>query len=221
MHNHNIRKFKQEQIDKVASEFKEGLTALEKYPLSVTFFGSARFKPDHPSYKQAESVAYRIVKETKYAIVTGGGPGIMEAANKGAHDAGGKSVGMTIALPHEQKNNIFIDKQVHFQYFFTRKAILNFSAEAYIFFPGGYGTLDELFTVLTLIQTKKIPKIPVILMGEEFWRPIKHVIIQTLRDQYETISPEDLDIFHITDNEDEVLDVIKNAPINGWWAQVD
>ena len=221
MHNHNIRKFKQAQIDKVASEFKEGLTALEKYPLSVTFFGSARFKPDHPSYKQAESIAYRIVKETKYAIVTGGGPGIMEAANKGAHDANGKSVGMTIALPQEQKNNLYLDKEVHFQYFFTRKAILNFSAEAYIFFPGGFGTLDELFTVLTLIQTKKIPQIPVILMGVEFWRPLKHVITQVLRDQYETISKEDVEIFRITDDEEEVLNTIRNAPVNGWWAQVD
>jgi len=196
----------------INSEFKHTFKFLKNYPRSVSFFGSARFGEDHPCYALARALAQKIATETKYAVITGGGPGIMEAANRGAYEAGGKSIGMNIILPHEQKMNEFLTAHIRFYYFFIRKVALSFSAEVYIFFPGGYGTLDEFFEIVTLIQTKKIPKVPVICVGRDYWNHIA-ALSAVLRDDFKTISPEDEKIFHITDDIDEAMDIIKKTPL--------
>ena len=170
----------QERVYEISREFTQGFKFLENYPRSVTFFGSARFPENHPDYIKARSVASRIVKELKYSVVTGGGPGIMEAANRGAKEAGGNSVGLTIRLPKEQVMNKYMTSHVDFYYFFSRKVCLNYSAEAFLFFPGGYGTLDEFFEVVTLLQTKKVPIVPVILVGSNYWNNVKIFLTETL-----------------------------------------
>lgn len=197
----------------INEEFRQGIEFVQGIERSVTCFGSARLPEDNKHYKQARGIAYRIAKELDYAIITGGGPGIMEAANRGAYDAGGRSIGMTIHLPHEQFTNPYVKDELQFYFFFTRKVSMTYSAEAYIYFPGGFGTMDELFEILTLIQTNKIGKVPVILVGEDYWRPLENFIKETLRDNEETISPEDMDLFTITDDEDKILEIVKNAPL--------
>jgi len=193
-------------------EFIRGYELIKKYPRSVSILGSARFKPDNIYYKQAESLAARIVRELNYAVVTGAGPGIMEAANKGAFQAGGKSLGFAIKLPNEQKVNDYLTEYVEFEYFFSRKTLLFFSAETYIYYPGGFGTMDELFEILTLIQTKEIPRVPVILVGREFWTPLLKLIDDTLYHEANTINLEDQSIYKIVDNEEEIIEIIRNAP---------
>jgi len=193
-------------------EFVRGYDLIKKYPRSVSILGSARFKPDNHYYKQAESLGRRIVKELNYTIVTGGGPGIMEAANKGAFEAGGKSIGFAIKLPKEQTVNPYLTEYLEFEYFFSRKTLLYFSAETYIYFPGGFGTFDELFEIITLIQTKKIPPVPVILVGRSFWQPLLELIHKQLLDAESTISTGDENIYKIVDSEDEIIEIIKNAP---------
>lgn len=209
----HLREEAERKLSWVSHEFIRGIDFLKTYEKSVTFFGSARFKPDHPAYQKARFLGARIAKELGYAVVTGGGPGIMEAGNRGAREVGGNSLGLSIRLPMEQITNPFITNELGFYYFFSRKIILSFAAEAYLYFPGGYGTLDELFEILTLIQTKKIERIPVILVGVEFWAPLDAFIKKTLLEQYESISPEDLDLYHITDDDDEILKIVKAAPI--------
>lgn len=194
------------------SEFRRGYNLIKKYPRSVSILGSARFKPENPYYQKAEALARRIVKELGYAIVNGGGPGIMEAVSKGAKEAGGQAIGFTIILPEEQKNNPYLTEHVEFEYFFSRKTLLFFSAETYVYFPGGFGTMDELFEILTLIQTKEIPRVPVVLFGSEFWTPIMDRIKEELLVDEKTISLDDTYIYKITDSEDEILDIIKKAP---------
>jgi len=137
----------------------------------------------------------------------------MEAANKGAHDAGGQSIGFTIKLPHEQKDNPYLTGKLDFNFFFSRKTMMWFAAEAYLFFPGGFGTFDELFEVLTLVQTGKIEKVPIILVGEEYWKPLNTLIQEDMLSHHYTISAEDTDLYTITDDEDKILEIIKNAPI--------
>jgi uncharacterized protein (TIGR00730 family) len=193
-------------------EFMRGYSLIKKYSHSVSILGSARFKPDNVYYKHAESLARRIVKELNYAVVTGGGPGIMEAANKGAFEAGGKSIGFAIKLPKEQRTNQYLTEFVEFEYFFSRKTLLYFSAETYVYYPGGFGTLDELFEILTLIQTNEIPRVPVILVGREFWQPLIDLIRKELLDDEKTIDPEDIYIYKIVDSENEIMEIIKNAP---------
>ena len=193
-------------------EFKAGYNLIKKYPRSVSILGSARFKEDSIYYKQAKSLAARIATELKYAVVTGGGPGIMEAANRGAFEAGGVSLGFSIKLPKEQKNNPYLTDFVEFEYFFSRKTLLFFSAEAYVYYPGGFGTMDELFEILTLIQTKKIPSTPVILVGREFWTPLLRLIDEDLYRANNTINLEDENIYKIVESEDEIMEIIKNAP---------
>jgi len=201
-----------ERISIISREFQDGFTFLESLPRSVTFFGGARFTEDHPTYKQAESLALRIAKELKYSVVTGGGPGVMEGANKGAFEGGAQSAGLTIQLPQEQMVNPYLTKHLDFYYFFSRKVCLSFAAEAYVFFPGGFGTLDEFFEVLTLVQTKKIEKVPIILVGSDFWNGIHHMMREQLLSR-NTIDPEDLALYTITDNEDQIVEIIKNAPV--------
>jgi uncharacterized protein (TIGR00730 family) len=196
----------------IAQEFTNGFEFVKNYPRSVTFFGSARTKEGEPYYNKARELAGRIAGELHYSVTTGGGPGIMEAANRGAFEAGGNSLGLTIDLPNEQMDNKYLTDKEDFHYFFSRKVCLSFSAEAYIFFPGGFGTLDEFLEILTLVQTGKIPKAPIILVGESHWRPLEQFFKETLL-QNKMIEEKDIHLYTITDNEDEILKIIKSAPI--------
>lgn len=204
------------RIHKIRKEFIRGLNFVDQHQHSVTFFGSARFTEENPHYQRAVTIAQAIAEEG-IDIVTGGGPGIMEAANRGASQAqgenAGKSLGLSITLPSEQILNPYVEKNESFHYFFARKVALTFSAEAYLFFPGGFGTLDELFEILTLVQTEKIVKVPVIMVGEEFWRPLNQFIHESLMDKFETISPNDMDLYFITDEVKEIIDIVKSAPL--------
>ena len=194
------------------AELDRGYALIKKYPRTVSILGSARFSPADKYYKHAESTARKIVTDLKYAVVTGGGPGIMEAANKGAYEAKGVSLGFNIRLPKEQKTNPYVTASVDFQYFFDRQTIMFFAAEAYVYYPGGFGTFDELFSLVTSIQTKKIGPAPVILVGSEFWMPFMKVIKQKLFVENNTIGEEDMNIYTVVDTEDEILDIIRKAP---------
>jgi uncharacterized protein (TIGR00730 family) len=202
----------QKSLNRINHEFIHGVDFLKTYPKSVSFFGSARFKENHPYYTKARSIAEKIVKELGYAVITGGGPGIMEAGNRGAHEAGGHSLGLTIRLPSEQVTNAYVTDEIGFYYFFSRKVILSFSAEAYIFFPGGFGTLDEFFELVTLIQTNKIERVPIILVGQEFWKPVDDFIKKELYSKFETIDKGDLDLYIISDDEDAIIRAISESP---------
>lgn len=192
-------------------ELRQGLDFMETIPKSITIFGSARTPETDPYYAKARRIGYRAANELECAVVTGGGPGIMEAGNRGAYEANGKSIGMQIILPHEQITNPFLTDMIPFYFFYNRKTVMRFASEVYLFFPGGYGTLDELMESLTLVQTGKIAPIPLILVGEEFWKPFKSYIETTLLETGK-IAAEDLNLFTITDNEDEIMEIIKNAP---------
>lgn len=195
------------RITRIDQEFADGFDIVNADRKSVTFFGSARFDETNPHYQKARALGARLASEG-YTIVTGGGGGIMEGGNRGAFEAGGKSVGLNISLPHEQTLNSYTTTSMPFHYFFTRKVLLAYGAEAYVYFPGGFGTLDELFEIITLIQTGKAPKAPVILMGKEFWGGLETFITQYLLDAEHTISPEDQAIYTITDSIDEAVQAI-------------
>jgi uncharacterized protein (TIGR00730 family) len=197
------------RLFKIIGEFVEGVETLHDLGPAVTIFGSARIKPDHPYYKTTEKIAAMLVKNG-FAIITGGGGGIMEAANKGSADNGGKSVGMNIILPMEQKPNPFANVRLQFHYFFVRKVMFVKYALAYIILPGGFGTLDELFEAVTLIQTHRIKPLPVILFGTQYWSGLIDWIHARLVDE-KMISEKDLNILHITDDMDEVLRIVKSA----------
>ena len=190
-------------------EFVDGFENLSKIGPCVSIFGSARTKPDHPHYKLTIEVAEKIV-ELGFGIITGGGPGIMEAANKGAKNALGPSVGLCIELPFEQTINEYIDddKSLDFDYFFVRKVMFMKYAQAFVVMPGGFGTLDELFEALTLIQTKKAEKFPVILVGKSFWKGCFKWIKEILLNENNYISEIDLELFSIVDSPDEVVDIL-------------
>jgi hypothetical protein len=200
------------RIDNITKEFTEGFNFIKTETKSVTFFGSARTLQSEKDYQMTQELAKRISTELGYAIFTGGGPGIMEAANRGAFESGGKSFGLTIKLPKEQTTNPYLTNHINFYYFFSRKVCMSYSAEAYVYFPGGFGTFDELFEILTLVQTNKIEKVPVILIGSEFWQPFDTFIRNTLL-KSEKINEEDLKLYTITDSLDEALEIIKNAPV--------
>lgn len=198
------------QVLRIMAEFVDGFAFLSKLRRSVTFFGSARLKPDDPYYRLARGLARRLAEEG-FTIVTGGGPGIMEAGNRGAVDGGGLSVGLNIELPMEQRFNAWVRQGMGFHYFFSRKFMLDYSAMAYVYFPGGYGTLDELFTVLTLIQTGKADRnVPVILMGKRHWTPLTEWMKDTLL-AHGLVAAADLDIWHCTDEIEHALQIIRNA----------
>ena len=199
------------RLFKIMGEFVDGVEALHHVGPAVTIFGSARVKPEDPVYQQASEIASLFVKE-KFAVITGGGPGIMEAANKGASEAGGTSVGLNIELPFEQVPNPYADIQVDFRYFFVRKVMLVKYALAYIIMPGGFGTLDELFEAVTLIQTERIKSFPVILVGSDYWQGL----LDWVRDQMLTagrISPEDIDILQILDDPAEIVKAVTDKVI--------
>ncbi|MEI6304762.1 MAG: TIGR00730 family Rossman fold protein [Candidatus Taylorbacteria bacterium] len=210
-----------EHLERIRHEFADSFEFLRKYPKSVTIFGSSQIGPESEVYKQATELAYRISKETSYAILTGGGPGTMEAANKGAFDAGGKSLGFNISLPHNHTSNEYMTENLKFSYFFARKAMMTFTAEAYVFLPGGFGTFDELFSVLTLIQTGKIPRVPVILFNSLFWNEVREFLKKTMLNEFHTIKERDLELFTIVDSVDQALDIIKNAPVSEWWRNIN
>jgi uncharacterized protein (TIGR00730 family) len=196
---------------KVIAELVDGFESLNKLDPCISIFGSARTKPDDPYYKLATDIAAKCTEEG-FGVITGGGPGIMEAANKGAYLSGGLSVGLNIDLPFEQFNNPYIDpsKILHHRYFFVRKVMFVKYAQAFVVCPGGFGTLDELFEVLTLIQTNKISMVPVILVGTEYWSGLKQWIHDVMLSQANNISSKDLDLLPITDDPDEVVSIIRN-----------
>lgn len=198
-------------IFKIMSEFVEGFEKMERIGPCVSIFGSARTKSDHKYYKMAEEIAMELVKHG-FGVITGGGPGIMEAGNKGAQEAGGKSVGLNIELPHEQGNNIYIDpdKLLAFDYFFVRKVMFVKYAQGFIVMPGGFGTLDELFEAFTLIQTKKIGKFPIVLVGKEYWSGLLSWIKEAMVTKDTYISESDLDLISLVDSADEAVKVIDN-----------
>lgn len=196
-------------IFKVMSEFVEGFEKLSKIGPCVSIFGSARTQPDHPYYKMAEDIAAKLVRHG-YGVITGGGPGIMEAGNKGARSENGKSVGLNIILPFEQEGNAFIDpdKLITFDYFFVRKVMFVKYAQGFIVMPGGMGTLDELFEAVTLIQTKKIGRFPIVLVGREYWSGLFDWIKDTMLKREKNISEADLDLINIVDTPTEAVHVI-------------
>lgn len=197
----------------IQEEFREGIDVTKDLGPSVTFYGSARLKSDHPEYIKAYNLSNRIAKELGYIIISGGGGGIMEAANKGAFDAGVESIGFTIKLPKEQDTNPYVTKEVPFHFFFARQVSMSYSTEACIFCAGGSGTLYEFFELFTHLQTGKIQTLPIILYGTEFWNPLKKVMQEVLIDKYKTISPSDINKFIITDDEDEIMEIIKKSKI--------
>lgn len=195
-------------IFKIMGEFVEGYEKLSRIGPCVSIFGSARTKPNHKYYQLAQRISQKIT-EHGYGIITGGGPGIMEAGNRGAHLAGGTSVGLNIDLPFEQHDNPYIDsdKSIDFDYFFVRKVMFVKYSQGFVVMPGGFGTLDEFFEALTLIQTHKIDPFPLILVGSEFWGGLLDWIKNTLL-EVGNISPEDIDLISLVDNEDEVLEIL-------------
>jgi len=199
------------RVFKIMSEFVQGFELLRNHGLAVTFWGGARFTPKHQFYKEAEELAAKLAKKG-FAVITGGGPGIMEASNVGAFKVGGKSIGLNIELPFEQKLNPYTTESLNFNYFFSRKVMLAFSSEVYVYFPGGFGTLDEFFEIITLIQTKKIEPIPVVLYGKSYWEPLLKWFESDLVKKHKTISKEDLDLFHLVDSVDDAYKyIIKNV----------
>ena len=198
------------QIFKIMAEFVEGFEKLSKIGPCVSLFGSARTAPGTPHYNLAEEIAFKLTKEG-YGIITGGGPGIMEAANKGANRAGGKSVGLNIELPFEQSANPYIDsdKLIFFNYFFVRKLMFIKYAQGFVVVPGGFGTMDELFEALTLIQTKKIGKFPIVMVGREYWAGMfEWIKARILEEKY--INEADLKLFTIVDTAEEAVNHINN-----------
>jgi len=207
-----MHKVAAERVSEISKEFTEGFKFLEDYPKSVTIFGANQFREDNPYYISARALASRLVKELGYSIVSGGGPGIMEAANRGAFEAGGNSLGLLIKLPEAQVVNNYITKLFAAYYFFVRKVCLSFSAEAFIFYPGGFGTLDEFFEILTLIQTRKITHTPLICVGSEYWKALKKFIKKEILSRG-AVTEEDLELFYIVDDHDEIIDIIKKVRI--------
>jgi len=207
----NIKTRDSWEIFKIMGEFVEGFETMSRIGPCVSIFGSARTKPENKYYQLAEEVAYLLTKQ-KFGVITGGGPGIMEAGNKGAKRGEGKSVGLNIVLPFEQEANPYIDsdKIINFDYFFIRKVMFIKYAQGFIVLPGGFGTLDEMFEALTLIQTEKSGKFPVILIGKSFWSGLVDWIKEVLLAEENNISPEDLDLIQIVDTAEEAVKMIND-----------
>ncbi len=194
------------RVLRIMGEFVEGFDTLSDVDTAVAIFGSARMKPDHPWYAKAVETA-RLFAAANFAVITGGGPGIMEAANRGAHEGGTLSIGLNIELPHEQAANPYLNRVINFRYFFVRKTMFIKYSRGFVFFPGGYGTLDELFEALTLVQTDRIRNFPVVLMGRDYWGGmvswLKEVVAREAM-----ISPRDLELFQVTDDPEEAVRVV-------------
>lgn len=209
------------RVFRIMAEFVNGWQFLADFKKTVTFFGSARFEEGDRWYEEARKLA-NILAKAGFSIITGGGPGIMEAANRGAAEAKeqagnsarkiGDSIGLNIQLPYEQRVNLYVRKATAFHYFFVRKVMLSYYAQAYVYFPGGFGTLDEVFELVTLIQTKKIPKIPIVLVGREFWQPLADWLEKGVYKKFRAIDAQDLNIYKIADNAEEAYRLILKSP---------
>ena len=208
-----MQKLALKRVAEISREFTEGFDFLADYSKSVTFFGANQFREDNPHYADARKLASHIVEKLGYSVFSGGGPGIMEAANRGAFEAGGNSLGLLIKLPEGQITNKYITKSFASYYFFVRKVLLSFSAEAFIFFPGGFGTLDEFFEILTLVQTKKMVDIPIICVGSEYWNKLRKFMEEEQLSRGAIIT-EDLDLFHIVDDHDKIIEIIEKVPVH-------
>lgn len=195
------------RLFKIMSEFVEGFDLLRKYGLAASFFGSARTEPHSPLFIKAHDLAGRLAKQG-FAIVTGGSDGIMKAANKGAFEAGGASVGLNISLPDSQAFNPYLTDHFGFDHFFVRKVMLTYASEVYIYFPGGYGTFDELFEIITLVQTKKIRRVPIVLFGREYWEPLLTFIEKTMYEEHGAIDKADMELYKVVDTVDEAFTYI-------------
>lgn len=195
------------RIFKILSEFVEGFDIIGRYGLAVTFFGSNRLTPDHETYTQAYELAGRLAKRG-FAVITGGSAGVMQASNKGAYDAGGASVGLNINLPTKQLYNAYLTEKFGFDHFFIRKVMLTYASEAYVYFPGGFGTLDEFFEIVTLVQTDKIRKVPIVLFGKDYWTPLLAFIHTSLYEERGAINKEDMDLYKLVDTVDEAFEYI-------------
>src|SRR5580698_6787774 len=196
------------RIFRIMSEFVDSFQTMSQVGPAVTIFGSARTKPGDKYYRVTTAIAHGLARHN-LAVITGGGPGIMEAANKGAAQGGGKSVGLNIELPHEQAGNRFANVPIHFHYFFARKVCFVKYSLGFVFMPGGFGTLDELFEVLTLVQTQRIPQFPLILFGSQHWKGL-FAWMKTRLEKDKLISPGDLDLLKITDDVAEVIEIIRD-----------
>jgi uncharacterized protein (TIGR00730 family) len=206
------------RIFRIMSEFVEGFEEMASIGPAVSIFGSARTKPSDPYYKDTEQTARLLAKEG-FAVITGGGPGIMEAGNKGAFEAGGKSIGLNITLPQEQEANRYQTLSLDFHYFYARKVMFVKYASAFVCFPGGYGTLDEFFETMTLIQTLKIEAFPIILYGSEYWSGLAQWLRKNLIPAY--IDREDIEIFRIVDSPAQVVKLVKKGVTQHWWRPLD
>ena len=208
------------RVFRIMSEFVQGFELLRDAGLAATFWGSARLQPTDPYYKAAEELAAKLAKKG-FAIISGGGAGIMEASNVGAFKVGGKSIGLNIHLPYEQKLNPYTTESLNFDFFFSRKVMLTFASEVYVYFPGGFGTMDEFFEIVTLIQTKKIEQIPVVLYGKEFWEPLLRFFREDMCKKFGTLSPEDLSLFELVDTVDDAYKyIIKHVDIKNNTHQI-
>ncbi len=202
------------RVFRIMSEFVQGFEMLKKYRLAATFWGSARTNPKDPIYKAAEELAAKLAKKG-FTIISGGGGGVMEASNVGAFKVGGNSVGLNIELPVNEPPNPYTTDSFLFHFFFSRKVMLTFASEVYVYFPGGFGTLDEFFEIATLVKTKKISKIPIILYDKAYWEPLLRWFEKDLLKKYKTINKEDLELFYVTDDiEDAYKYILKNVNCN-------
>lgn len=224
MHNHQAKRIDDVsskdvwRIFRIMSEFVEGFEEMANIGTAVSIFGSARTKPDHPDYQAAELTS-RLLAKSGFSVITGGGPGIMEAANKGAFEAKGKSIGLNITLPQEQEANRYQTISLDFHYFYARKVMFVKYASAFVCFPGGYGTLDEFFETITLIQTLKIEAFPIILYGSHYWSGLTDWIKRQLVPAY--MDPEDADIFRLVDSPQEIVRLVKQGVKKHWWRPID
>ncbi len=196
------------RIFRIMAEFVSGFELLRKYRLAATIFGSARALPGERWYEESRKLGYSLAKDG-FAVITGGGGGVMGAANKGAYEAGGESIGLNIKLPHEQRLNSYVTDSETFNFFFTRKVMLSFASEVYIYFPGGFGTLDEFFEILTLVQTKKITDVPIVLIGKDYWGPLIEWFEHTLLEKYHAIGVGDVRLLHVVDSAEEACAYIR------------
>src|SRR3989338_4543622 len=210
------------RIFRIMAEFIDGWQFMADLKRTVTFFGSARCVSGDEWYEGARRLGYLLAKDG-YSVITGGGPGIMEAGNRGAAEARietadpnkdkvGDSIGLNIKLPFEQRINRFVDKAISFHYFFVRKVMLSYYAQAYVYFPGGFGTLDEVFELITLVQCKKIPATPIILVGEQYWRPLLDWIKQEVYENKRAIDSEDMQIYRVVNSAEDAYQIIKHSP---------
>ena len=201
------KKIESWRVFKIMSEFIEGFNIIRRHGLAVTFFGSARASLADDVYRQATELAGRLAKKG-FAVITGGSSGIMQAANKGAYEVGGASVGLNINLQETQTYNPYLTEKFSFDHFFVRKVMLTYASEVYVYFPGGFGTLDEFFEIVTLVQTKKIHKIPIILFGKQYWEPLLAFIDTTLYRERAAIDEDDMKLYTLVDSVDEAYDYI-------------